>query len=321
MKLDGYTIKNFIGALSEPDRILGEVQRWEKAAKRRCLEVNSQWYSYYRDDSGFDVFQEDWDNLLIIDAARPDILREIAPSDWSIDIRRSPGTYSFEFMENSFLPGPHHDTVYITANPHAAKLPNDLFHATYNLLNSKWNDEKRTVLPEEVVDSTLSLASVYPNKRLLVHLMQPHFPFIGELGRQLEHGGVEMHLSDNEQSEEPHPWDRRMFNRDIEHETLLKAFKENHEIALEHAEDIVDALDGKSIITADHANLLGERGFPIPIRMYGHPQNMHKRELIEVPWIEIPGDRRDISADPPRSRNPLDDEIAKDRLQKLGYMR
>lgn len=40
---------------------------------------------------------------------------------------------------------------------------------------------------------------------------------------------------------------------------------------------------GQSIITADQANLIGERGFPIPIKYYGHPADFPHPSLLRVP--------------------------------------
>jgi len=40
---------------------------------------------------------------------------------------------------------------------------------------------------------------------------------------------------------------------------------------------------GKSVITSDHMNLLGERLFPVPTKGYVHPIGLHKPELLKVP--------------------------------------
>ena len=85
------------------------------------------------------------------------------------------------------------------------------------------------------------------------------------------------------------------------------------------AKGLVNSLDGKSVITADHANLIGERGFPIPVRMYGHPRNFSHPSLIKVPWIEFDNERRNIAEEDPVARNEMDDRMVQDRLEALGY--
>jgi hypothetical protein len=91
-------------------------------------------------------------------------------------------------------------------------------------------------------------------------------------------------------------------------------------ISLENAKRLVDGLDGKTVITADHGNLIGERRFPIPLRLYGHPANFKHPTLLRVPWVQIDGERREVVSEPPKERKHLDDRTVKNRLSALGYI-
>ena len=75
-----------------------------------------------------------------------------------------------------------------------------------------------------------------------------------------------------------------------------------------------------SYFSTEHANLVGERTWPIPIRTFGHPRGLHKRELLEVPWLVVDGERREHIAEPPVEQDSVDDEVVEERLADLGYV-
>ena len=51
----------------------------------------------------------------------------------------------------------------------------------------KWDEENRTVLPEDMSESVLEASKKYPNKRILAHYIPPHVPLIGETGKEIPH--------------------------------------------------------------------------------------------------------------------------------------
>lgn len=59
----------------------------------------------------------------------------------------------------------------------------------------------------------------------------------------------------------------------ISREELWSMYVENLEYVLEHVEELLDAVPGKTVITSDHGNYVGERTSLIPIREYGHPED------------------------------------------------
>ena len=104
-------------------------------------------------------------------------------------------------------------------------------------------------------------------------------------------------------------------------ETLRKAYRDTLEIALEALESRLDAFDGRTVITADHGEVLGERLAPIPVRWYGHPGGIYVPELVEVPWhVVSAGPRRHTTADPPVGVADADDEDVTESLRALGYL-
>ena len=308
-----YTLENLLDAIRHPRRLLGELNR---------LGVRANIWSHerFRSSSGTPVMDEKWDNLLILDACRFDMFETQNTIAGDLQRRRSLGSESWEFLEANFEGRSFHDTVYVTANPHAPKLSGGTFHAVINLLDEGWDTELGTVRPETVAEATLRAQTEYPEKRLIAHFMQPHYPFIGEYGRQLEHKGISIHLPTEERTEADRKvWTDLGYGR-LDREHVLTAYRENLDIVLDHVQDLLDSLSGRSVVSSDHGNLLGELTRPIPARGYGHPRGLDTDELRTVPWLIIEGtDRRTTVAEPPAERNELDADVVEDRLHDLGY--
>lgn len=86
-------------------------------------------------------------------------------------------------------------------------------------------------------------------------------------------------------------------------------------------EEFLAEIDGKSVITADHGEMLGERVFPFTSRVWGHSEGFSTPTLRYVPWLEIEADlRRDVtSSSPVETEGELADSDIEDRLRALGY--
>ncbi|KZN24817.1 hypothetical protein A4G99_10855 [Haladaptatus sp. R4] len=311
-----YTPQNLIRLLRNPELIRGETRRLRKDA----VNTNAYVSRLVNDDTRMDVMAEDWDNLVILDACRYDLFTARADFGGRTTSKLSPGSESWEFMQASYVGRELHDTVYVTSNPHAYKIPDGTFHAVVNLLDDDWDEETRTVLPETIVERTLEAHERYPDKRIITHFMQPHYPFLGEKGKELDYAGIEMQLDEDEIKKDPHPWNALQYRETTNVSGIVAAYAENLDIVLPHVERLLNELPGKTTITSDHGNLIGERTYPIPVRTYGHPRGLHKRELLEVPWVEIDSDeRRDVKAESPEEGDEMADDVIEDRLRHLGY--
>lgn len=210
------------------------------------------------------VLEEDWDNLLILDACRYDMFKSQELLDGDLKYRISAGSNSVEFLETNFEGREAHDTVYISANPHTINLPDGTFHRLVNLFATDWDESLETVRPSTVVDATLDAYEQTPNKRLVAHFMQPHYPFIGELGKEIDHRGFSEESVEGK-SEEKNVW-QLLETGELNRNRVWEAYCENLDIVLEHVEDLLESLPGKTVITADHGNLVGERTYPLPVR-------------------------------------------------------
>ncbi|MFC6733703.1 hypothetical protein [Haladaptatus sp. GCM10025893] len=135
---------------------------------------------YYR--HGIDLFAEDWDNCIILDACRYDMLAAATHSLGPVDSRRSRGSGTKQFLRANLHGKQLLDTVYVTANPQLCKHREEIsvaFYAEDDVWRDGWDTSHKTVTPEILTERALAAADRYPEKRLLVHYMQPHYPFIG----------------------------------------------------------------------------------------------------------------------------------------------
>lgn len=278
----------------------------------RNLRSAFPWWNHAR--SGIRFFDEDWDNLIILDACRYDTFRDVSTLDGELRSRRSNASNTVEFLENNVRGRDLRDTVYVTANGQLANYEDDLnprFHAVEPLYATAWDDEVGTVPAGPVVDAAKEAAEEYPAKRLVVHFVQPHIPF------------VDSSTTDDKDRHADYPfWVRyRMGDVRMSGDEIRTAYQDNLQYVLPYAADLLESLDGKSVVTADHGNAFGERARPLPIREWGHPKGVYASELVTVPWLEYPhtGRREIVSEDGPGMKIESDPAAVKDQLRALGY--
>jgi len=260
-----------------------------------------------------EFFEEDWDNLLILDACRYDTFKERAglPGVLEKRVTRSSSTPAFlyEYIDGADL----RDTVYVTANPQLYKREEELDVDLYAVINvwesESWDEEFSTVRPEAVAKVAQEAQAEYPNKRLLVHFIQPHYPFIGPTGQEY-FDLTTLHF-----------WNRVMTGKvDVPADVLRQAYEENLDIALPVIEELLKDLQGLTVVSSDHGQMFGERAWPIPMAEFGHPGGILTEELVTVPWLEYQnGQRRTITAgDAVEEVDDTDTDVEK-RLEHLGY--
>jgi hypothetical protein len=275
---------------------------------------------------GLDFLAQDWDTLALLDGCRYDTFAEENTLPGELSAKQSRGGTTVEFLRGNVAGRELHDTVYVTANGqydnHREELDAE-FHHVENIWrhDDAWSDEYHTVLPEVTTDYALRAAERFPNKRLLVHYIQPHYPFL--------EGPIE--VEDAFDPETPDFW-RQVYVGEsaFDASTLREAYVSNLRRALPHVRRLVDELSGRTVVTSDHGNLLGDRTFPVPVREWGHPRLLWDEQLTTVPWlVDTTGQRPDIEPEPPTTGvtlgeaeepdSPADDERLAEHLRDLGY--
>jgi hypothetical protein len=262
------------------------------------------------------VLDRDWDTLVILDACRYDYFKTHNEIPGDLGPAVVDGNQSWEFMQNNFVGRQAHDTVYVTANPFADQLPEGTFHYVDYLLDH-WDSEIGTIFPEDVRKAAIDANRTYPNKRLIVHFMQPHRPYLGPTADELR-SRVDLKGFRN-RGDGVQIWGAAK-QRDVTVSEIRQAYAETLDIVLEETAELVETLDGKTVITADHGEMLGERICPITSRVWGHSEGFGTRQLRTVPWLSVEGDeRRSVTADTPETSEELQDDSVSERLEALGY--
>ncbi|WP_414836708.1 hypothetical protein [Candidatus Nanohalococcus occultus] len=218
------------------------------------------------------INEKQWHNLIILDACRHDIYEEV---NGKTPKRVTVGSHSREFIEKTFSDGDFSDTIYISANPHfsedefkkfTGRDVEEVFFDVYHTYSTDWDDQNRTVMPEDVARDAKTAQKLFPEKKKVIHFMQPHHPFI------------EFNYSEYE--EDGSIWDiaqKGLLSRD----KIWNAYRENLEYVMPHVRELAQELEGRTVVTADHGNLAGENG------LYHHPYGAKSKGLREVPWDVI----------------------------------
>lgn len=279
--------------------------------------------------SGSDFIEEDWDQLILLDACRYDEFERHLDGagafdgvEGSLEHRKSRGSMSEEFIRGNFTGRTLHDVVYVSGNPWFAKLTETIDTEVHDfVLVERDALGGETCSPERVTETARAYAERYPNKRLIVHYIQPHQPYLrrmpdGEIGPQPMKrlpGNFHFEIARSEYS-----------NSDV-----IAAYRENLDLVVDEVKALLPELEGKTVVSADHGEMLGERTWPVPLRHYGHPRGIRRPEVIDVPWFVVDdGNRRRIVPEPPQESADIVDALSEDmdrhaineRLQDLGYM-
>lgn len=191
--------------------------------------------------------------------------------------------------------------------------------------SDEWDYELNTVHPDDLIDLALRVHQNYPNKRLIIHFMQPHEPHLGSKANQIRER-VDLRGYDIFHANNNVELDREGINMwmaarqgQVSDSEIQKSYRQTLEFVLEKVKRLLDELSGKSIITADHGEMLGERVLHIK-KEYGHPTGLKTRELREIPWFVAPyEDRRKVTSDEPVGFERLDEDKINQRLRALGY--
>lgn len=265
--------------------------------------------------SGVEIMAEDWDNLIILDACRYDLFEEVSDLPGNLTKKISKGSHTTEFLEKNFQKKKFHDTIYISATPQLTSLNyNQNFYHTKNIWKTDWDNKLNTVPPKAVRQAAIQAEDQYPNKRLIIHFLQPHYPFIGATGRKIQQGSLTGGGLIADQNNIPDIWEL-LQKEEVKKETVWDAYKENLELVLPEVRYLIENLCGKSVVTSDHGNSLGRWG------IYGHPSGIFMRDLVQVPWLTIDTEtRKNIESTQPETQLKIEEseEVSK-KLEYLGY--
>jgi arylsulfatase A-like enzyme len=263
---------------------------------------------------GTNIYERDWDTLIILDACRVDLMREVA-GDYrfinEVGSFESVGSMSEEWMWKTFTDEYADEmsrTAHVTGNVFTEEVVDEGdFQTLDEVWRYAWDDETGTIPPEAVTDRAIDVARNQSPDRLIVHYMQPHHPFIGE--KQVE-------IADAD------PFGREgnltavdaLRRGDLSRDEFWTAYRSNLDEVLEHVSTLLDSHDAnRVVITSDHGDALGEWG------IYDHPAGFLHPVVTNVPWVETSAsDSGEYTPDLKPENGTITD--VESRLESLGYI-
>lgn len=301
-----YSLNQIRQAIDEPSLVLSEgyemLRRVHQAYWRRTGHV------------GFDVMSQGWDNLIVLDACRYDCFKELHSLPGTLSAVRSKGSQTSEWLDANFGNGVFADTVYVAGNPNIAHLGAE-FATIVRLWVDDWDEQLSTARPEIVAERALEAHHAHLDKRLIIHFVQPHEPYLGKTGARFDQFGFTgVGVVTDERIHESMFKSLKRWR--VNRSTVWNAYWENLELVLLQVERLADQLDGVTVVAADHGEAFGEWG------IYGHPRSVYLDVLVTVPWFVVDGGKR-RSIVPTDTTVPAatdDDTLVEDRLTDLRYL-
>jgi hypothetical protein len=269
---------------------------------------------------GVDYAGGDWDTLVILDACRGDLFEEVTSlRRWDEYERVSSGCGATRTWFERKWNGEYGDIVYVSGSPILSRRAPGSFHRTVECWQDAIDEELNGPNPEVVTESAIKAHKEFPNKRVVVHYQQPHYPFLQD---------PDLHFTEFAGTNQ---WDVDADPRAADVWEALRAgivnknevwdgYKRNLEYVIQEVDELLNEIDGKVVISSDHGNLLGEMTYPIPFREYGHPQHLAQPALTNVPWAVSDGPRRNIVTEEVESDTDATSEEIQNHLNALGYV-
>lgn len=293
-------------------------------------------YYSWRGHTGVQIIEEDWDFLIILDACRYDDFALLNDIPGKLEKRISQGSSTSDWLRRNFKHY-YQDIIYISSNPRCSDHNIDGFRGTdhFYKIESVWKDgwdnDLDTVPPQAVTEGTIKMRQIHPDKRMIIHYIQPHGPWIGKTRIKLDNYKDDVAIQVNDRERwvlDIMAWNLVSQGK-LDPQLLRQATRDNLTLVLEDVKELLSHLDGKIVITADHGEAFGEKG------VFSHPSFVYTKELVEVPWLVIektPIDwttirenRKEVSLPPSGSEvmagiTHEDEQELEKRLQALGYL-
>lgn len=291
---------------------------------------------------GTNVYEKDWEILLLLDTCRVDALREVKEEyDFINEVGEiwSVGSTSKEWVEQTFTnqyANKISKTAYVTGNPFSNTLLGNRQRTEYGTTHGTWlhreftnrfiKDElvdietlghmeplwgstgkdapfERSQHPRALTEHTIEAARSGEFDRIITHYMQPHSPYFASSNEYES-------LKEFEKA----PFEAVVSGDDSDKERVWEAYLDNLRYVLDDIENLLKNVEGKVVISADHGELFGK------YMHYHMPGNVHPK-LKKVPWVEIEAsDKRTIEPNVELGGHAEANEVSEEQLEALGYI-
>lgn len=284
---------------------------------------------------GTNVFEKNWDVLILLDCCRVDALQQVS-NEYnfinSVNDIISVGSMSSEWMATTFSsvePNVVSNTAYLSANAwtkrvfEERKTPEEHiggiqlisdwdipYEEDFGKMEHTWrfqeNPEENLTHPKYITDESII---TWRNKRdidrMIVHYQMPHSPYRARLLKQ----GItdKSKLKDWERS----PWDYLKDGGDKN--KVWEAYLNDLIFSLSWVKKLINNIDATNVvISADHGEAFGEWN------LYGHGFGIPHPSVKKVPWcITSAVDEETYN---PTKRESKAQSATEGQLEALGYM-
>lgn len=276
----------------------------------------SLWFHrrYNREVSETNIWDRDWDLLVVLDACRVDWMETVEteyPFINDVNTIWSVGSHSEEWLENTFENDTNQAldrTAYISANHFASAHIEEDSLAVFEDVNKYLGSDDDYVVPPAhlVTDRAIDIARSGSFNRIVVHYMQPHKPFFEKKGNRRDVNPVEWSMGRDLY--------KNYFRSEITKKQLWNGFVDNLRYTLDEVSILLENVDADTaVLSADHGQALGERF------LWDHRPGVRHPHVRKVPWVETSAS--DLEKIEPASYNKSGDNqhSVEKRLAHLGY--
>ena len=280
--------------------------------------MKEQPYRYVVEGKEIDIIKEDWAFLFILDACRYDMFKEVYKEIFGMEetLKKaiSPATWTMEWLNKIFGEKYHDDIIYISGNVFVnskrkmcykenGKRCFDAkrhFFKVVDVWNFGWSNNLNTVHPVEINKAFHKYYLKYPNKRFILHYVQPHQPFItikknekDSFDKKKRKNSTPFRCVIRKYLPEEISWkikkmldfpvgsDVEKIYREKGWEGIKEIYKNEIRLVLNHVKMLTDSVTENFVITSDHGERLGEYLFN------SRHGGRRDKEVIEVPWFEV----------------------------------
>lgn len=216
-----------------------------------------------------------WSTLIVLDACRFDVFqKEVRKTGLKKILKKvdSENKHTGDFFKHNWSEN-YPDIILVGSHPRAweeetQKYSDNFFKAIPVFKKDDWLN------PNLALMKSVQVQLIHPGKKVLIHLVPPHLPYIGKKGKEFleelgvpQQGSVRVYKKVQEYGRK-HGWEKPR-----------ECYRESVRVVLDSIENHVSELKDKVVITSDHGELLGEDG------IYNH--NMDREEIRMVPWCEV----------------------------------
>jgi hypothetical protein len=264
---------------------------------------------------GLNIFERDWDVLVILDACRYDLFREFAPRHpvyerfESVEPVYSCASATPEWIPKTFNHG-NDDLVsrthYVSCTGYSTLIEPDRLYQLDGVWSYAVDPEYGCTRPEAVTNAAIKAYRESDADRFVFHYLPPHSPFLHCPGRYDSTG--------REEGASQNIW-RGLQSGKFDRDDIWRDYGQNLSFGLDEVETIVREVSGRVVVTSDHGNALGEWG------LYGHPRSVPIPVIKRVPWAETTGEgKREYEIKSKAEiRTGLGEQDLNSHLEALGY--